>query len=803
MLLLEAALYYASLGIPVFPCHWRKSDGSCSCGNPVCPSPAKHPYSKLAPRGFLNASLDEETIRSWWTTFPECNLGLKTGKLSGFFVLDLDVKPGGSGSDSLRELSPNGQALPDTVRVLTGGGGEQHYFLYPKGIEIKSGSNVFGDDYPFIDIRGDGGYVIAPPSMHISGRRYEYDVDGNPSEGQRIEPAPAWLLHLLANTRAQKKYTRVDVKTHSAVEQRTNFTAKFNEGSRNTRLTQALGYIHNILPLSTRGMYGIAQAINLDFCNPPLAREEVELIANSVMTMDRHPGVKEAVLTEDHVDAEAMNVDHIDVETGESIQYLFTDEGHANRAIRLAGGKIAYVDALGGWGEFNGKIWVFPNTGMKIAHDLIIQVKAMLHRRATKLANEIADLTHDDSEGRQNLERKSKENLSQVAKLEGAGTIKNVSTLMKNFCHMEHSAFDANHMLINLQNGVLDIETRQIRPHSPNDYMTKLSPVAYDPDATCYRFIKFIKWMFLEEPEMVEYIQKLMGYCLTGLTTEQQFFFFHGDGRNGKSTLVNIFRHIMAPYCGSVPASELMLKEQVSPIRHHIAALRGARVAISSEIRAGARLDEAKIKDLTGGDVITADLKGQNAFHFKPTFKLLLIGNHAPSVPSTDFGIWRRLICIPCDATVTDEQVDPHLEEALCKELPGILNWMLEGFTKWKRDGLKPPHVVLEKVEEYKRGEDRIGQWMAEKCIVAPNNHTISATTKQLFDSFRDFCREGGFFTSMTINHMSRELDRRGFKAYRTSKAKGRLGIKLRNDFDPANDVDPLDMTTYDPFAEE
>ena len=801
MVMLEAALYYAGLGIPVFPCHWRKTDGSCSCGNPVCPSPAKHPYSKLAPRGFLNASMDEETIRSWWTTFPECNLGLKTGKLSGFFVLDLDVKPGGSGSDSLRELSPNGQALPDTVRVLTGGGGEQHYFLYPKGIEIKSGSNVFGDDYPFIDSRGDGGYVIAPPSMHISGRRYEYDVDGNPSEGQKIESAPAWLLQLIANTRSQKKYTRVDVKTHSAIEQRTKFNAKFNEGSRNTRLTQALGYIHNILPLSPRGMYGIAQAINLDFCNPPLPREEIEMIANSVMTMDRHPGVKEATLLEEHVDVEAMNVDHIDLDTGESIQYLFTDEGHANRAIRMAGGKIAYVDALGGWGEFNGKIWVFPHTGMKIAHDLIIQVKASLHRRATKLANQIAELEHDDSDGRQNLERKSKENLSQVAKLEGAGTIKNVSTLMKNFCHMEHSAFDANHMLINLQNGVLDIATRELRPHSPKDYMTKLSPVSFDPDAKCYRFIRFIRWMFLEEPEMVEYIQKLMGYCLTGLTTEQQFFFFHGDGRNGKSTLVNIFRHIMAPYCGSVPASELMLKEQVSPIRHHIAALRGARVAISSEIRAGARLDEAKIKDLTGGDVITADLKGQNAFHFKPTFKLLLIGNHAPSVPSTDFGIWRRLICIPCDATISDDQVDPHLEDALCKELPGILNWMLEGFIKWQKEGLKPPHAVLEKVEEYKKSEDRVGQWLTEKCVVSLSNQNISATTKQLFDSFRDFCRENGFFTAMTSNHLSRELERRGFKPYRTTAGRGRLGIKLRTDFDPLND--PLDMTGYDAWAEE
>jgi putative DNA primase/helicase len=801
MLLLEAALYYASMGIPVLPCHWIKSDGSCSCGNPKCESQGKHPYSTLVRHGLSDASKDEDVIKTWWTSFPECNLGLKTGKASGFFVVDLDEKPGGSGMMSMKALCPTGESLPDTVRVLTGGGGEQHYFIYPPGVEIKSGSNVFGDEYPYIDIRGDGGYVIAPPSMHRSGRRYEYDVDGDPNDGQKIQAAPAWLIHLLAQTRSKSKFTRVDVRTHSVSEGRTQFKARFNEGSRNTRLTQALGYIHNILPLTQKGMYGIAQSINLDFCNPPLPRDEVELIANSVMTMDRHPGIKEATLLETQIDVEAMNVDHVDMETGESIQYLFTDEGHANRAIRMAGGKIAYVDALGGWGEFNGRIWVFPNTGMKIAHDLIIQVKASLHRRATKLANQIADLSPDDAEGRQTLERKSKENIAQVAKLEGAGTIKNVATLMKNFCHMEHSKFDANHMLINLQNGVLNIATKELRAHSPADYMTKVSPVSFDPDAKCYRFIKFIKWMFLEEPEMVEYIQKLMGYCLTGLTTEQQFFFFHGDGRNGKSTLVNIFRHIMAPYCGSVPASELMLKEQVSPIRHHIAALRGARVAISSEIRAGARLDEAKIKDLTGGDVITADLKGQNAFHFKPTFKLLLIGNHAPSVPSTDFGIWRRLICIPCDATVTDDQVDPHLEETLCKELPGILNWMLEGFAKWQKDGLKPPHVVLEKVEEYKKGEDRIGQWLSEKCIIAPNNQNISATSKQLYESFRDFCRESGFMTAMTINHLSRELDRRGFKPYRTAAAKGRLGIKLRTEFDPLDD--PLDMSGYDPFAEE
>jgi hypothetical protein len=163
--MLEAALAYAKRGWPVFPCH-SIVNGKCTCGKPDCSSPGKHPRTK---NGFKDATTDEATIREWWRKWPNANIGIATGSESGLFVLDIDPEHGGE--QSLQQLKDKYGPLPETARVRTGSGGWHYYFRYPAGLRLPNSSSKLG---PGIDTRGDGGYVIAPPSLHVSGRRYEW-----------------------------------------------------------------------------------------------------------------------------------------------------------------------------------------------------------------------------------------------------------------------------------------------------------------------------------------------------------------------------------------------------------------------------------------------------------------------------------------------------------------------------------------------------------------------------------------------------------------------------------------------------
>jgi len=254
---LSAALVYASRGWPVIPVHKPQGDG-CSCGNDKCEHPAKHPRTA---HGFLDATTDETTIRQWWSRWPEANIGIVTGAKSGLVVLDIDPRNGGD--DSLAEIQRNYDALPDAVESITGGGGRHIFFAHP-GRHVKSRSIA-----PGIDIKADGGYVVAPPSLHVSGRRYEWELSSHPEDTQ-LATLPNWLLTMVMSPSAEPKPAPGET------------AAKIREGARNSTLTSLAGVMRR-RGMSEEAIRAALLVENEQRCDPPLAPGRIRGIAHSVV----------------------------------------------------------------------------------------------------------------------------------------------------------------------------------------------------------------------------------------------------------------------------------------------------------------------------------------------------------------------------------------------------------------------------------------------------------------------------------------------------------------------------------------
>lgn len=336
--------------------------------------------------------------------------------------------------------------------------------------------------------------------------------------------------------------------------------------------------------------------------------------------------------------------------------------------------------------------------------------------------------------------------------------------------------FDADPMAFNCANGTLDLRTGKLRPHDPLDLITAMSPVVYDADATCKLFDVFLRQILNGDEALVAYLQRVIGYLLTGLTIEQVLHFFHGLGANGKSTLCEIILAIMGDYA-IVCAPELVIAKRHAGIPNDIARLRGVRVALMNETSQGSRFDEAKLKDLTGGDSLTGRFLHQEFFDFRPSHKLIIRGNHKPAITGTDEGIWRRLRLVPFTVQIPGAEQDKHLVEKLRAELPGILRWAVEGCLQWQREGLRPPACVLDAGDVYRAESDTLGRFIEERCEA---RSLAQIKSSAFFAAYQDFCQRAGE-RWIPARDLPMEMQRRGFEHKRGGQGvRLYLGIELR-----------------------
>ena len=264
---------YASRGWHLFPLYPIDNNGQCACGDPECGSPGKHPLGTLVPNGLANATTDTATILQWWSIWPDAHTGIRTGALSGIIVMDVDA--GNGGWDSIDQLETEHGTIPSTPTVATGGGGAHVYFRHPGGMVPNSAGRIA----PGIDLRGDGGYVVAPPSLHVSGATYTW-ADGFSPDAVPLAPAPSWLLSCNGQRNGSPQLQQDE---------------ELAEGGRNDRLMR-LGAAFRRYGMTRTEIGAALQAINTARCRPPLDAEEIDRIASSVARyqpeVDRHPRLK-------------------------------------------------------------------------------------------------------------------------------------------------------------------------------------------------------------------------------------------------------------------------------------------------------------------------------------------------------------------------------------------------------------------------------------------------------------------------------------------------------------------------------
>ena len=367
------------------------------------------------------------------------------------------------------------------------------------------------------------------------------------------------------------------------------------------------------------------------------------------------------------------------------------------------------------------------------------------------------------------------DNLKLRAKLASASTIAAVERLARADRH--HAAttdiWDRDPWVLNTPGGLVDLREGILVPHRSADFNTKIARAT--PRGECPTWQDFLATVTRDDVELQLYLRRVLGYCLSGITSEHALFFLYGTGANGKSVFVNTIAAILGDYATVAPMDMFMA---AAGERHptDMAGLRGARLVTATETEQGRRWAESKLKALTGGDKITARFMRQDFFEFMPQFKLVVAGNHKPAIRNVDEAMRRRLHLIPFTVTIPPDRRDQKLSEKLLAERDGIMAWALDGCRDWQASGLNPPAVVAAATDEYFAGEDALGRWLEDGCDRAPN---LSEASSLLFAAWKIWAEANGEFVG-SIKRFSENLSARGFEPYRDRKARGFRGLGLR-----------------------
>jgi len=438
--------------------------------------------------------------------------------------------------------------------------------------------------------------------------------------------------------------------------------------------------------------------------------------------------------------------------------FTLTDYGNAQRLAAAHGTDLRYCHPFGRWYVYDGTRWVADETAeiMRRAKQTVRAIYAEAGEAGTAEAARALAKHAGASERAERLRA-----LVELAKSEPGIPIAT-------------GQLDADPWLLNVANGTLDLRTGTLREHRREDYLTRRLAVAYDPAATVPAWDAFLDRIMGGSPEMVAFLRRAVGYALTGSTRERALFILHGTGRNGKSTLLETLLALLGEYALRTPVETLLAKRD-GAIPNDVARLKGARFVAAAETEEGRRLAEATVKELTGGDTVSARFMRGEWFDFRPECKLWLATNHKPTIRGTDRAIWDRIRLIPFAVRIPDAEQDQTLPERLRAELPGILAWAVAGCLAWQREGLSAPEAVTRATEDYRAEQDVLAAWLADCCAQTP---AATATAAALYTSYARWCEESGE-RALPRRTFGQRLAERGFTQGRTPRARVWQGIGL------------------------
>lgn len=420
-----------------------------------------------------------------------------------------------------------------------------------------------------------------------------------------------------------------------------------------------------------------------------------------------------------------------------------TDIGNGMRLARRHGNSLRYCWPWSKWLVWGGRRWKVDDTG---------GVASRAKKTVRSIYLEAAGCEDDEKRRKIVAWAKQSEKRERIsAMVDLARSEEGIPILPADL--------DADPWLLNCKNGTLDLQTGELQKHAPADYITKLCPTAFHRTAGCPRWTEFLQRIFADDADLIRFIKRLTGYFLTGVTADHILPVGWGKGANGKSTYIGAVMDTMGPdYSMKAPRDLLMMRRG----EHHpteLADLFGKRFVAAVETAEGQRLDEALVKDLTGGDAQRARRMREDFWEFKPTHKLILATNHRPDIRDTTHSTWRRVKLVPFTVVIPDDDQDHDLPRKLRTEASGILAWAVEGCLEWQADGLAEPEAVKLATTEYRSEQDIIGAFVEECCRTDPNERERAGV---LYKCYRDWCEQNGE-KSVNQTRFGKALSERGF----------------------------------------
>lgn len=427
---------------------------------------------------------------------------------------------------------------------------------------------------------------------------------------------------------------------------------------------------------------------------------------------------------------------------------IVTEDSAAVQFVDQHGDGLRYCHSTGAWFRWDGVIWAKDQTGIAF-------------QWARELARRLAE----------NQDERKRYITHKTAFSSGVERFAKVDP--KIAVTMDY--WDADPWLLGTPGGTVDLQTGKLRDSQQDDGITKLTAVAPAP-GDCLRWLRFLAETTGDDAELIRFLQQWCGYCLTGMTREHALVFVYGPGGNGKSVFLNVVTSIIRDYA-TTSAMDTFSRSTSDKHPTDLAMLRGHRLVTASETEEGRAWAESRIKQMTGGDRISARFMRQDFFEFTPQFKLMIVGNHKPVLRNVDDAARRRFLIVPFERK--PESPDRELEAKLMLEAPAILQWMIDGCLDWQANGLAKPASVLAATEEYFSDQDLFAHWLAEECDSEPGNNDKSETSGTLFKAWKDYAIAAGHSPGSQLSFKD-QMIRHGFKFYRGRNSREFFGIRLR-----------------------
>jgi putative DNA primase/helicase len=404
-----------------------------------------------------------------------------------------------------------------------------------------------------------------------------------------------------------------------------------------------------------------------------------------------------------------------------------TDLGNAERLGALHGRDIRYVPGIG-WLAWDGRRWGRDDTG-----EMMRRAKVT----ARSIYNDAAGC--DDDEERRRIAAWARTSESEARLRAMTNLAASEQQLVR-----RANTLDADPWLLNVANGTIDLRTGKLRGHDRADLITKLAPVEYHPDARSARWDSHLRRVTGDDDELAAFLRRVAGYTLTGDVSEEILPFLHGPGATGKTATIETIKTTLGDYASTADFETFLKRRGDSGIRNDIARLAGARMVVSVEVDDGKHLAEGLIKQITGGDTVTARYLYAEAFEYSPQFTLWLVANARPRVHADDDALWRRILQVPFTEVIPPHERDPELKRALRTdpdERAAVLAWLVQGCLEWQQRGLDVPERVRDYTNEYRAENDPIAEWIADDCHLGDQHWTAAKTLRAAYEHW---CEESG-----------------------------------------------------------